>query len=109
MVKIKISYERPEEVRKVLLALQPYVKHMKSNNASEGQFKRIYIVVYKLLVRHKLIPPHIVVSSCFKKVAKVAKNLRFSEGAMVAKSCKKIQVFTIEGCMVRGFFRDSHF
>lgn len=45
MVKIKISYERPEEVRKVLLALQPYVKHMKSNNASEGQFKRIYIVV----------------------------------------------------------------
>lgn len=45
MVKIKISYERPEEVKELLKALQPYIKHMKGQNAPQGQYKRLYIDV----------------------------------------------------------------
>lgn len=45
MVKIKISYERQEEVRELLRTLQPYIKHMKGQNAPQGQYKRLYIDV----------------------------------------------------------------
>lgn len=44
-VKIRISYERADEVKKLLEVLQPYVKHMKSKNAPEGQYKKLYIDV----------------------------------------------------------------
>lgn len=45
MVKIKISYESQEEVREILKTLQPYIKHMKGQNAPQGKYKRLYIEV----------------------------------------------------------------
>lgn len=41
-VKIKISYERPEELRIVLKQLQPMTKSYKVSRKQEGQFQRAY-------------------------------------------------------------------
>lgn len=43
MVKLRISYDRPEEIKSLLHALQPFVKHMKAQNTPKGQYKKIYI------------------------------------------------------------------
>lgn len=42
-VKIKVSYERPEELRRVLAKLAPDVKFWKVAGRQEGRFKRAYI------------------------------------------------------------------
>lgn len=41
-VKVKISYERPEELRIVLKQLQPMLKSYKVSGKQEGRFKRAY-------------------------------------------------------------------
>lgn len=42
-VKIKVSYERPEELQRLLNRLRPDVKHWKISGNREGQFKKAYI------------------------------------------------------------------
>lgn len=42
-VKIKISYERQEELKKLLEKLGTDVKHIRSPRVQEGQFKKAYI------------------------------------------------------------------
>ena len=37
MIKIKVSYERPEELRKVLERLKPYVKSWKASRDQKGR------------------------------------------------------------------------
>lgn len=43
MVKIKISYERPEELKNILDRLGENVKRIKEPKRQEGQYKRAYI------------------------------------------------------------------
>lgn len=43
MVKIKVSYERSEELQKVLERLRPDVKSWKVAKNQEGRFKKAYI------------------------------------------------------------------
>ncbi|MFR3728383.1 hypothetical protein [Lacrimispora sp.] len=45
MIKIKVSYERPEELKRILDRLRPEVKSMKVARNKEGQFKKAYIEV----------------------------------------------------------------
>lgn len=45
MVKIKVSYERPEELKRILDRLRPDVKNLKVAKNREGQFKKAYIEV----------------------------------------------------------------
>ena len=45
MVKIKVSYERPEELKRILDRLRPEVKGLKIARKQEGQFKKAYIEV----------------------------------------------------------------
>lgn len=45
MVKIKVSYERPEELREVLKLLQPKVKAWKAAKKQEGRFLKAYIEI----------------------------------------------------------------
>lgn len=45
MVKIKISYQTPEELEKVLKLLQPLVKSMKVKKGQQGIFKKAYIEI----------------------------------------------------------------
>ena len=42
-VKIKVSYERPEELQKVLERLRPEVKNWKASGNQEGRFRKAYI------------------------------------------------------------------
>lgn len=42
-VKIKVSYERPEELQRLLNRLRPDVKHWKVSGNVEGRFKKAYI------------------------------------------------------------------
>lgn len=42
MIKIKVSYERPEELRKVLERLNPYVK---ASRDQKGRFLKAYIIM----------------------------------------------------------------
>lgn len=42
-VKIKVSYERPEELRRVLDRLRPEVKSWKASGSREGRFLKAYI------------------------------------------------------------------
>lgn len=46
-VKIKISYELPEELRKVLEALQPLGATHKVAKRQDGRFKRAYVEIKK--------------------------------------------------------------
>lgn len=43
MIKIKVSYERPEELQKVLGLLAPIVIRYKVKKKQEGQYSRAYI------------------------------------------------------------------
>lgn len=43
MIKIKVSYERPEELKRLLLKLRPEVKAWKTAKGQEGRFQRAYI------------------------------------------------------------------
>ena len=45
MIKIKVSYERPEELRKVLERLNPYVKNWKASRNQNGHFLKAYIIM----------------------------------------------------------------
>ena len=45
MIKIKVSYERPEELRKVLERLKPYVKSWKASRDQKGHFLKAYIIM----------------------------------------------------------------
>lgn len=42
-VKIKVSYERPDELKRLLDKLQPDVKHWKVSGNREGRFRKAYI------------------------------------------------------------------
>lgn len=42
-VKIKVSYERPEELREILRLLRPKVKRWKASGSREGRFLKAYI------------------------------------------------------------------
>lgn len=44
-VKIKVSYEHPEELWRVLDKLRPDIKTWKASGNQEGQFKKAYIVL----------------------------------------------------------------
>lgn len=44
-IKIKVSYERPEELKRILDRLRPEVKSLKVARNQEGQFKKAYIEV----------------------------------------------------------------
>lgn len=44
-VKIKISYEHPEELQRILKQLQPDVKHWKVSRNREGRFRKAYIFI----------------------------------------------------------------
>lgn len=43
MVKIRVSYEHPEELREILKLLQPKVKTWKAAKKQEGRFLKAYI------------------------------------------------------------------
>lgn len=43
MIKIRVSYEHPEELRKVLERLRPDVKSWKAAKNQEGRFRKAYI------------------------------------------------------------------
>ena len=45
MVKIKVSYEEPEELQKLLHKLRPDVKTWKVSRNQEGKFLKAYIVM----------------------------------------------------------------
>lgn len=47
MVKIKVSYERPEELQHILRKLQPDVRSWKVAGRQQGKFKRAYIEMKK--------------------------------------------------------------
>lgn len=42
-VKIKVSYERPEELRRLLDRLRPDIKTWKKSGSQEGKFMKAYI------------------------------------------------------------------
>lgn len=44
-VKIKVSYERPEELQRILTKLHPEVKNWRVSGNQEGQFLKAYIVM----------------------------------------------------------------
>lgn len=43
MIKIKVSYERPEELKQLLDKLKPDVKHWKKSGNREGRYLKAYI------------------------------------------------------------------
>ena len=45
MVKIKISYERPEELQEVLKRLAPNVKSLKVARKQDGRFLKAYVTM----------------------------------------------------------------
>ena len=47
-VRIKISYEHPEELRRVLKLLGPSVKRWKAAKRREGRFKNAYVELWPL-------------------------------------------------------------
>ena len=48
-VKIKVSYESPEELQEVLERLAPMVQKCKASKGQEGQYKKAYIVLKEKL------------------------------------------------------------
>jgi len=45
MIKIKVSYERPEELRRILEKLHPDVKSWKASRDQKGHFLKAYIIM----------------------------------------------------------------
>lgn len=48
MVKIKIFYERPEELQRLLEKLQPEIERLKVSRNREGKFLKAYVIMKKL-------------------------------------------------------------
>lgn len=48
MIKIKISYERPEELQRLLEKLQPEIERLKVSRNREGKFLKAYVIMKKL-------------------------------------------------------------
>lgn len=48
-VKIKVSYESPEELQEVLKRLAPMVQKCKASKGQDGQYKKAYIVLKEKL------------------------------------------------------------
>lgn len=48
LVKIKVSYEDPEELRRILERLRPNVKSWKVSRNREGRFLKAYIILKSL-------------------------------------------------------------
>lgn len=44
-VKLKISYEHPEELRAVIRRLSPLVKCCKFPKGQQGQYKKAYVIL----------------------------------------------------------------
>lgn len=45
MIKIKASYECPEELKRLLDKLRPDIARWKVSQSSEGRFQKVYIVL----------------------------------------------------------------
>jgi len=45
MVKIRVSYERPEELGALLLRLSPLVVSCREAKEQKGPYKRVYIIL----------------------------------------------------------------
>lgn len=48
MIKIKVSYERPEELQRLLEKLQPEIEGLKVSGNREGKFLKAYVIMKKL-------------------------------------------------------------
>ena len=48
MIKIKISYERPEELQRLLEKLQPEIERLKVSGHREGKVLKAYVSMKKL-------------------------------------------------------------
>ena len=48
MIKIKVSYERPEELQRLLEKLQPEIERLKVSRNREGKFLKAYVIMKKL-------------------------------------------------------------
>lgn len=46
-VKIKVSYEQPEELQRVLKCLRPVIKSYKVAKEQKGKYRRVYIELNK--------------------------------------------------------------
>ena len=44
-VKVKISYEKPQELQEVLKLLQPMMKSYKAEKGKNGPYKRAYVEI----------------------------------------------------------------
>ena len=44
-VKIRISYEKPQELRTVLKLLSPVIKSYKTDKGGDGAYKRAYVEI----------------------------------------------------------------
>lgn len=45
MIKIKVSYERPEELQRLLEKLQPEIERLKVSGNREGKFLKAYVIM----------------------------------------------------------------
>lgn len=45
MIKIKVSYERPEELQRVLQLLGGSARSIRKGREQRGQYKRVYIIL----------------------------------------------------------------
>ena len=52
-VKIKVSYERPEELRHILDRLRPDIKTWRKSGNREGQYMKAYIYLDEQRVNHE--------------------------------------------------------
>lgn len=43
MVKVRISYQKPQELDAVLKLLKPIIKSYKTEKGSEGRYKKSYV------------------------------------------------------------------
>lgn len=44
-VKVRISYEKPQELRTVLKLLSPVIKSYKTDKGGDGAYKRAYVEI----------------------------------------------------------------
>lgn len=52
MMKLKVSYERPEELRRLLDRLEPEVKSWRHSQNQEGRFLKAYIFLDEPRANH---------------------------------------------------------
>ena len=53
MIKIKVSYERPEELQRVIRLLGQSVQTIRKAKEQRGQYKRAYISLRNTKVEHQ--------------------------------------------------------